>query len=251
MSFLDPKGTHRLLSLSVSYLPLSTHREVGQAIAAAASVLGRKVAFIASGDCSHRLTADAPSGFNVRGAEYDALLTEIIAQGDFRALLDIDDELIEAAGECGVRSFATLGGFAGDAPSEVLSYEGPWGVGYLTAVVGYGATPREGIKNGGAGSVEHTLVALARSAVNAYVTDGIVIQAPVLTEPEFPKQAGTFVSLHRNNELRGCIGTIVPTRDSLAEEIIRNAIEAAVNDPRFNALTSAEWTFSTLPSQRR
>jgi len=53
-------------------------------------------------------------------------------------------------------------------------------------------------------------------------------------------QAGAFVSLHMNGRLRGCIGTIAPTRATLAEEIIENAISAATKDPRFNPVTVSE-----------
>jgi len=51
---------------------------------------------------------------------------------------------------------------------------------------------------------------------------------------------GVFVSLKKHGELRGCIGTIYPTTDSVAEEIIRNAIEAGVNDPRFFSVGEEE-----------
>jgi AmmeMemoRadiSam system protein A len=44
----------------------------------------------------------------------------------------------------------------------------------------------------------------------------------------------------RNGDLRGCIGTIEPTKDSLAEEIIANAISAATNDPRFDPVSEVE-----------
>lgn len=77
------------------------------------------------------------------------------------------------------------------------------------------------------------LVALAREAVEAYVRDGAVIgpELPVGTRPE---SAGVFVSLHLpDGSLRGCIGTFMPTRDTLAEEVVKNAISAATRDPRF------------------
>jgi len=54
------------------------------------------------------------------------------------------------------------------------------------------------------------------------------------------QRRGAFVSLHRNGQLRGCIGTIAPTTPSLAEEIIHNAIQAATADPRFPPMTADE-----------
>jgi len=56
-----------------------------------------------------------------------------------------------------------------------------------------------------------------------------------------PEQAGVFVSLHLpDGSLRGCIGTFLPTRTTLAEEVVRNAISAAARDPRFFPVTPAE-----------
>lgn len=54
------------------------------------------------------------------------------------------------------------------------------------------------------------------------------------------RRAGAFVSIHKNGALRGCIGTIGPTKDYLAEEIIENAISASTRDPRFSPITKDE-----------
>lgn len=51
---------------------------------------------------------------------------------------------------------------------------------------------------------------------------------------------GVFVSLKKSGELRGCIGTIYPTTDSIADEIIRNAIAAGIDDPRFEKVEETE-----------
>ena len=56
----------------------------------------------------------------------------------------------------------------------------------------------------------------------------------------FSTRSGAFVSLKKDGHLRGCIGTIVPTCDSLAEEICANAISAGCRDPRFNPVEAAE-----------
>jgi AmmeMemoRadiSam system protein A len=83
------------------------------------------------------------------------------------------------------------------------------------------------------------LVRLAREAIEAHVRDHAVLE-PKPLGPE-PRRAGVFVSLHRGDgALRGCIGTIGPTRDSIEEEIVGNAISAATRDPRFYPLTLDE-----------
>lgn len=53
-------------------------------------------------------------------------------------------------------------------------------------------------------------------------------------------KAGTFVSIKKNGELRGCIGTIMPTKANIALEIISNAISSGTRDPRFNAVKMDE-----------
>ena len=57
------------------------------------------------------------------------------------------------------------------------------------------------------------------------------------------KKAGVFVSIHKNGRLRGCIGTISPTTDSIAKEIIRNAVSAGLNDTRFEKVEKSELPF--------
>ena len=80
----------------------------------------------------------------------------------------------------------------------------------------------------------HPLVDLAREAIAAYVVGHKRTAPPEKLSAEMEQRAGAFVSLHlKNGNLRGCIGTIDPQRDTLAEEIIDNAISAATRDPRF------------------
>lgn len=247
LSFLDPESRYPMVELSLAFLPLHTHRLLGNAIRRAADDLGRRVAFVASGDCSHRLTRDAPAGFSPHGAAFDAELLRILGAGAFEELERIEPTLIEAAGECGLRSFITLGGFLGNSEvhTRVLAYEGPWGVGYLTALsappglLAGLATPETGEKGGMPGSEESPPVELARRTIDTYVRERRVI-----TEPPagglLASRHGAFVSLHRGGMLRGCIGTIAPTQATLADEIIHNAIQAATADPRFPPLGDHE-----------
>jgi AmmeMemoRadiSam system protein A len=244
MSFLDREARWPIVDLSLSYLPLDLHAQVGAHVAAAAESLGRRIAFVASGDCSHRLTQDAPAGYSPRAVELDQKLVELIEVSDFDSLARIDPELIEEGGECGLRSFVTLGGAAAPASARLLSYEGPWGVGYLTALVNESsATPASGAKGGAPGLDGHEIVSLARSAIDTYVREGRVLEPGRLHDADLPMRAGAFVSLHINGQLRGCIGTIAPVTGSLSEEVVRNAIEAATSDPRFPPVTSDELEF--------
>lgn len=247
LSFLDREGRYALVELSLAFLPFTDHVALGRAVRSAARALGRRVAFVASGDCSHRLTRDAPAGYSPKGAGFDRRLTDLIAEGDFGGLLEFDERTLEDVGECGLRSFITVGGFleGSDARPRVLSYEGPWGVGYLTAVVASPELlerlemPESGLKGGMAGEQESGPVALARTTIEEYVRNGRFAR-PGEPQGLLASAAGAFVSLHRHGDLRGCIGTTGPTQPTLAEEIAHNAIQAATADPRFPALGADE-----------
>jgi AmmeMemoRadiSam system protein A len=116
---------------------------------------------------------------------------------------------------------------------EVLSYEAPFGVGYLVAQITN--------QTAGAHVEEVSLPTLARKAVESFVRSGLILSPPRSTQTLLTTRAPCFVSLKTlNGELRGCIGTIEASRDTLAEEIIANAISAATKDPRFEEVQPEE-----------
>ena len=86
----------------------------------------------------------------------------------------------------------------------------------------------------------HPLVQLAKDTIENYVRHGDAIQPPEELPWEMQKQSGAFVSIHKQGMLRGCIGTIEPTQDNVAQEVIQNAISSATRDPRFPAITPDE-----------
>jgi len=86
----------------------------------------------------------------------------------------------------------------------------------------------------------HPLVQLARKTIEAYVGEGKVIDPPDELTPEMRRRAGVFVSLHNKGQLRGCIGTLAPTQANVAQEVIRNAISSATQDPRFPPVRPSE-----------
>lgn len=79
----------------------------------------------------------------------------------------------------------------------------------------------------------HPVVELAKKAIEQYVKNRRVISPPEILTPEMNEKAGVFVSIKKHGQLRGCIGTFMPSCNNIAEEIIRNAICAATEDPRF------------------
>lgn len=81
---------------------------------------------------------------------------------------------------------------------------------------------------------------LARKILDDYYREGRFAKPSAEPIPEYNLKAGAFVSLKRGNQLRGCIGTVEPVRDNLAEEIAANAVAAAQRDPRFAPVSQAE-----------
>lgn len=230
------------------------HYHLGQLITQAADQLDRRVVLVASGDLSHKLTCDGPYGFAPEGPAFDEQITEAMVQGDFMRILSFDEGFCDKAAECGLRSFQIMAG-ALDGKSvdaHLLSYEGPFGVGYAVAsfiVTGDDDTRRfvaryedeQRMKVQQARAHEDPYVTLARASVEHFVREGTPLPRPEdLPEEMLTQRAGVFVSLHEHGRLRGCIGTIGPVTPCIADEIIRNGISACSEDPRFDPVRPNE-----------
>ena len=89
---------------------------------------------------------------------------------------------------------------------------------------------------------EERLPELARLSVETLVREGRMLETPRVSDDSLLSQrAACFVSIKTDEgDLRGCIGTIEPAADSLAEEIVANAISAATRDPRFPPVSADE-----------
>ncbi len=222
----------KVVHISTPFMPFTELYELGKCIAEAVNDLQEDVVYVASGDLSHRLTADAPAGYNKAGKEYDEFIVNKIRSGDVEGILNLDTGLMEAAGECGTRSIIMmLGAMDGKKlMNQVYSYEGPYGVGYLVAKID--PPDEEG---------ESIHVKLAKEALETYVKEKKMIDIPEWAKEEMLKsKGGVFVSLKIRGQLRGCIGTIAPTKKSIADEIINNAISSGTMDPRFEAVVEEE-----------
>jgi AmmeMemoRadiSam system protein A len=224
-----------ILVVSVSLRPCEEHVRFGECLAEAATQLGLRLAICASGDMSHRLKPGAPAGYHPDAPRYDETIVEALRAGDFERILHVDPELREKAGEDIWRSLLIAYGAVGGRlhRPEVLSYEGPFGVGYMAAVLAE--------YSDGEGLGEAELPALARRAVEAYVKEGRILDPPARLQESVASPAGVFVSLKtREGQLRGCIGTLEPVQENVAREVIHNAIAAATRDPRFDPVRADE-----------
>jgi len=79
-------------------------------------------------------------------------------------------------------------------------------------------------------------VLVAKLTVEKYIETGEIIKPPEDLSKEFFEKAGVFVTIEKGGQLRGCIGTYLPTKENIAEEIISNAIAAATEDYRFTPI---------------
>ncbi len=81
-----------------------------------------------------RLIPGAPAGYSPSGRIFDEAVLRSLETSSPAPLERLSPEVLEDAGECGLRSVLVLLGFAGGDPLKTLSYEGPFGVGYATAL---------------------------------------------------------------------------------------------------------------------
>ena len=243
----------KFLRIGLSGLSNAVHYEFGKIISRAADELGRKTFYIASGDLSHKLKG-SHYGTVAEGAQFDSEVMENLSGADFFKLLTMDNVMCNRAAECGLRSFWIMAG-ALDKKSiraEKLSYEGTFGVGYGIVYFNVGAedknrnfgdqlTKFKSYETEKRKAKEDNYVKLARYSLETFVKTHKPAALPEnLPEDLMNRRAGAFVSLHKDGNLRGCIGTIMATQMTLAEEILQNAISACSRDPRFSPVQEDE-----------
>ena len=246
--------TGKLVRIGLSGQPLTDHYRLGQMIKDSVEALGRKAVFIGSGDLSHKLQTYGPYGFAEEGPQYDERIMDVMGRAAFGELFGFSEDFLDKAAECGHRSFVIMAGALDGTAVSVrkLSHQDITGVGYGICMyhpMGEDVSRRflysylEDLERelNEKNEASDAYVRLARSSLESYIRFGKKISVPDGLPKEMKNQrAGAFVSIHKHGYLRGCIGTIVPTRDSVAEEIIENAISASTRDPRFSPITEDE-----------
>jgi len=217
----------KLVPIMLAHGTAATFKEIGKEIAKAIKESNKEVVIIASSDMTHYEPHESARRKDTQAIE---------------AILDLnEDELLKRVEElnismCGYAPTVSLISAAkelGATEAELVRYQTSGDVsGDYSAVVGYAGiiiTKKE----------MHPLVELAKNTVETYVREGKTPK-PKKLAPEMKGRAGVFVSIHKFEELRGCIGTIEPVKDNVAEEIISNAISSATRDPRFPPVAPEE-----------
>ncbi len=242
-----------VVAVSLSGCGGKEHYLFGIALREAILESGRNAVIVAGGDLSHKLREDGPYGFCEEGPAFDDTVKQALLNEDVFGLLSIDPLFKEKAAQCGLDSYrvllGTLDGFR--FLTEIFSYEGPLGVGYLTASLKeskaaeslwthYNEKERALLEE--RQKRESAPVRFARRVLDAYLNDGVRIEADAeeMREINDIPCFGLFVSVKIDGNLRGCIGTVRPIRGYLCEEIADFAIEAATKDPRFPPLSGDE-----------
>lgn len=243
-----------VVRMGVSGLSAPCHYRLGMAISKAADQSGKRVVVVVSADLSHRLTHSAPYGFAPEGRQFDDEVQRVLSTGDFLRLLLLPGELAERAAQCGLRPLWIAAGVLDgrQVGAELLSYQGPFGVGYGVAALTPGKDDPERRILPRYEAHQAALVAEARNAEDCYQELArLALEHFVITKtaPSLPEDlpaaltdgsAGVFVSLHREGRLRGCMGTVTPITGSVAEEIVYNALVAGSMDPRFSKVEEDE-----------
>jgi len=223
---------YKLVHITYGLLEPKLLAKFGNLLAKVVESSDEQVIIIASGDLSHKLAKEGPYPYSPYGKEFDEKILDIITRGSMEEIVNFDFGLAEQAGECGLRSLIITAGALGtkSLQTQVVSYEGPFGVGYGTAklIVSGGMDP---------------YVKLAKDSLEHYIKSGsYYYDFSSLPGEMLDHSRGVFVSLKKDGNLRGCIGTIEPSRENVAKEIIQNAVSAAVQDPRFDPVTEEELT---------
>ncbi len=244
----------QLVRLGLSGLPLEEHYRFGQVIQDAVVETGRRVVFVASGDLSHKLQTYGPYGFAPEGPQYDTRVMDVCGRASFGELFDFEEAFCERAAECGHRSFVIMAGVLDGltVEADALSHEDVTGVGYGICTFHPSGEDKNRLflkirlrqeeeRLSKEKASRDLWVQLAWDSVESYVKRRKVTKIPEgLPNELLLRKAGAFVSIHKQGRLRGCIGTIAPAQDCLAQEIIRNAVSAAVDDPRFDPIQPEE-----------
>ncbi len=177
----------------------------------------------ASGDVARFSRVMAETGATVCGHEVLALLMELLPEG----------------AEVTKTGYTTSGELTGDW-SHTVSYCGATITGrWPEAAADPAAEPAADFIGA---EDQALLLTLAREVVRQAAAGGMAPncqQFAARVTPALQQKTGCFVTLTVRGRLRGCIGEILPERP-LWQAVCRQAANAAIDDPRFNPLSTAE-----------
>ena len=221
------KSDIKIVPIVIGFATGNVYKQLGSEIAEAVKELNKEVVIIASSDMTHYEPQE--SARNKDNQAIEALL----ALNEDELLKRVDELNISMCGYAPAVSLIAAAKELGAKRAELVKYQTSGDTtGDYSSVVGYAGIiiKKEAL---------HPIVELAKKTVESYVRGGKVSLPQELT-PEMKERAGVFVSIHKFDDLRGCIGTFEPTQKNVAEEIMANAISSATRDPRFPPVNADE-----------
>lgn len=256
---------YKIVHITIGFLSLYELYRMGRILREAIEVGDRDTVIVASADLSHCLKDSGPYHYNKMGPVFDGRIIQDLKDKNYYDILTMPTDVYEPAGQCGLRPIVMALGATDmiKTRSQVFSYEGPFGVGYSATWIDFDLSGEDPTSEGLLDRYEREMdaeharrlatgdpfVGLAMATIETWVKEGRKIAAREYLEECPPSQAkdgmtrqaaGVFVTIEKAGELRGCIGTIYPVTKNIAEEITRNAIEAATYDPRFMPVEKPE-----------
>ena len=240
----------KIVVIGLSGLPLIEHYKLGMLLKNVINNSQKKIVYIASGDLSHKLKEYGPYGYIKEGPEYDEKIMEVCRNARFSELLKFSPAFLEKAAECGHRSFTIMAGTFDkqNVDSKEYSHEDITGVGYgICSFYPQDENEERNFYDKYLAQEENRIISkdelvnLAKKTIEKYILNDEIIEVPENASDDITmNKAGVFVSIHKFGELRGCIGTFLPITNSIAQEVIRNAIAASTEDPRFDRIKEDE-----------
>ncbi len=226
----------KIIFLTPDYAKRERTYALGNIVSSVAQKTKRRVAVIATGDLSHKLTKDASHGYTPKGAEYDAIVMKALERRDKLALDALPTPYVAEIDTCGLPSLYFLFGALGNRPAElsVLSHEGPFGVGYGVALYLPQAVPAAKKE------APSPYVKLAKESIEKYVKMGRFLRVPKDLPPKLEKPGAVIITLHEYGATRGFAYTLHPHFHSLAEEIIHMSKAAATEHQQISAVQPDE-----------
>ncbi|MCL5407195.1 MAG: AmmeMemoRadiSam system protein B [Patescibacteria group bacterium] len=126
------ESSFKVVPIAYSNLSRADHFSFGEIIQGVCKKYPGRIGIISSGDLSHRLNHGSSEELKA-GREFDQKLAKDLEQNNTQEILSYDEDFVDQAGECGYRSILILlGALSGlQVSPNILSHEGPFGVGYL------------------------------------------------------------------------------------------------------------------------
>ncbi|MEK7354773.1 MAG: AmmeMemoRadiSam system protein B, partial [Chloroflexota bacterium] len=219
------KPNIKIVPIILSYVGGEVYKEIGKEIARAIKESGKGVVIIASSDMTHYEPQEYAREQDTKAIDAILALDEDLL---LKRVKGLDITMCGYAPAVCLISAAKALGTQG---ARLVKYQTSGDTtGDYSSVVGYAGVIINAMS---------PLAKLARDTIETYIREGKVIKPKELA-PEMKEKAGVFVTIHKNGDLRGCIGTFDPATSNVGEEIVRNAISSATDDPRFQPVTPNE-----------